>query len=169
MFLLLEPYLRILYAGLLGAIGWEREVSGKAAGLRTLIIVAVSSGSLWWARRRRRRPRRVIDWSAPRRHAQGWVLGQASSCRPWEVRGLTTARRWCGGAGLHRRGGMYLLGLFVALALYATLRWPAGGDPLLRDVLCATRRRAPRAGQAGAPPRPGALSPTIRREYEELR
>ena len=30
MFLLLEPYLRILYAGLLGAlIGWEREVAAR--------------------------------------------------------------------------------------------------------------------------------------------
>jgi putative Mg2+ transporter-C (MgtC) family protein len=130
MFLLLEPYLRILYAGLLGAlIGWEREVSGKAAGLRTLIIVAVSSALfVVGAQETAADHGEVIDSvRALQGIAQGvgflgaGIILQAKR----EVRGLTTAASvWCAAALGYTAGvGMYLLGLFGALALYATLRW----------------------------------------------
>jgi putative Mg2+ transporter-C (MgtC) family protein len=130
MFLLLEPYLRILYAGLLGAlIGWEREVSGKAAGLRTLIIVSVSSALfVVGAQETAADHGEVIDSvRALQGIAQGvgflgaGIILQAKR----EVRGLTTAASvWCAAAlGFTAGVGMYLLGLFGALALYATLRW----------------------------------------------
>ncbi len=130
MFLLLEPYLRILYAGLLGAlIGWEREVSGKAAGLRTLIIVSVSSALfVVGAQETAADHGEVIDSvRALQGIAQGvgflgaGIILQAKR----EVRGLTTAASvWCAAALGYTAGvGMYLLGLFGALALYATLRW----------------------------------------------
>ncbi len=130
MFALIEPYLRITYAGVLGAvIGWERESSGKPAGLRTLIIVSLASALFVVAAQQSAAAHgEVIDSvRALQGIAQGvgflgaGIILQAKR----EVRGLTTAASlWAAAALGYCAGvGMYGLGAFAALVLFATLRW----------------------------------------------
>ncbi|NLD72329.1 MAG: MgtC/SapB family protein [Chloroflexi bacterium] len=127
---LIEPYLRVLFAGFLGAlIGWEREVSGKAAGLRTLIIVSVASALFVVAAQETAAAHgEVVDSvRALQGIAQGvGFLGAGLILQAKrEVRGLTTAASvWAAAALGYSAGvGMYRLGLFGALALYTTLHW----------------------------------------------
>jgi len=114
----------------LGAlIGWERESSGKAAGLRTLIIVSSASALFVVAAQQSAAAHgEVIDSvRALGGIAQGvgflgaGIILQAKR----EVRGLTTAACiWAGAAlGFCAGVGMYGLGAFGAVLLYATLRW----------------------------------------------
>lgn len=130
MFAMLEPYLRILFAMALGAvIGWERETSGKSAGLRTLMIVSVSSAIFVIAAQEAAQLHgEVVDSvRALQGIAQGvgflgaGIILQAKR----EVRGLTTAASvWAAAAlGYCAAVGMYALGVAGALALFATLRW----------------------------------------------
>jgi putative Mg2+ transporter-C (MgtC) family protein len=130
MFQAIEPYLRIVVAMVLGAvIGWEREKSGKSAGLRTLIIVSAASALFVVAAQESAAQHgEVVDSvRALAGIAQGvgflgaGIILQAKR----EVRGLTTAASlWAAAAlGFCAGLGMYLLGAFGALAIYATLRW----------------------------------------------
>jgi len=130
MFAVLEPYLRILYAMALGAlIGWERETTGKPAGLRTLMVVSVSSAIFVLAAQSSAslHDEPVDSVRALAGIAQGvgflgaGIILQAKR----EVRGLTTAAAvWAAAAlGYCAAVGMYAMGLVGALALFTILRW----------------------------------------------
>ena len=125
--------LRLLVAGLLGAaLGWDRERSGKAAGLRTYALVAVGSAGFVAV------PQQAgLGPEAVSRIAQGLLagigfLGAGSiikSDSASHVIGLTTAAGiWLTAAvgvaaGMGRAGSAVVLGLFGWFTLSVVGRW----------------------------------------------
>ena len=163
---------RLLVAGLLGGlVGWERGLAGKAAGIRTHILVAVGSAAFIAV------PQQSgMDAEGVSRILQGLVAGVGflgAGCIIKEdggsqVRGLTTAAGvWLTAgigvaAGLGREASAVLLGGLGWLTLYAlgwwdrrlareTIRKGATADGLPTDG--SRRDRTPEA-PVGPPPEP---------------
>lgn len=129
---------RLLMAGLLGALlGWEREKRGKAAGLRTHILVAVGSAAFVAI------PQQAGYGPADvSRVVQGLVAGVGflgagcilKSEADGQVTGLTTAAGvWLTAAvgvaaGAGREGSALLVGLFGWFTLSVLGRWGPGTD-----------------------------------------
>lgn len=150
------PILAAILAG--GVIGFEREYRGRAAGIRTHILVCLTSTILMLAAVYQ------VDWMAgtprdviridPVRMAHGVLTGVGFLCggvifrEGFSVRGLTTAASlWTTsalgilyGAGLT---GLALVGTIATLAVLAGLRLFDGRLPRLRHVdVCVRYARA---------------------------
>jgi putative Mg2+ transporter-C (MgtC) family protein len=127
-----EYALRLVLAGLVGAlIGWEREVRGKPAGLRTLMLVSLSA-AVYVAAAEQAALRRGEAVDAGRLMsgiAQGiGFLGAGAILQArGEVRWLTTAASlWAAAAlGMAIGLGMYSIALVGAFLVFATLKWVA--------------------------------------------
>lgn len=125
-----EYALRLVLATILGAlIGWEREMRGKPAGLRTLMLVSLSAAVYVAAAEQAATQRgEVIE---PGRLMSGIAQGvgflgagvilQARG----EVRWLTTAASlWAAAAlGLAVGLGMYPIALVATFLTFGTLKW----------------------------------------------
>jgi len=125
-----EYALRLVLAGLVGAlIGWEREVRGKPAGLRTLMLVSLSAAVYVAAAEQAalRRGEAVDAGRLMNGIAQGiGFLGAGAILQArGEVRWLTTAASlWAAAAlGMAIGLGMYSIALVGAFLAFATLRW----------------------------------------------
>lgn len=127
-----EYALRLVLAGLAGAlIGWEREVRGKPAGLRTLMLVSLSSAVYVAAAEQAalRHDEAVDAGRLMSGIAQGiGFLGAGAILQArGEVRWLTTAASlWAAAAlGLAIGLGLYFIALVGAFLVFATLKWVA--------------------------------------------
>jgi putative Mg2+ transporter-C (MgtC) family protein len=126
-----EAILRVLLAVALGAgIGYQRERAGKAAGLRTLILVSTGA-ALFTVASIFGFGTEGVDIS---RVAAGVVVGVGfigagvilRGQREEEVAGLTTAATiWVtAGVGLAAGAGMYLVALIVTVVIVGILLLP---------------------------------------------
>jgi putative Mg2+ transporter-C (MgtC) family protein len=127
----LEMMLRVLLAFALGAVlGFEREKTGRPAGLRTHMLVCAGSTCFTLAgiygfaatNSSMRDPARV----AAQIVAGVGFLGAGTIFRtPSTIRGLTTAASiWLvAGIGMLAGAGMYWLAVFTSLVGYAVLGW----------------------------------------------
>lgn len=134
-----------------GAVGFEREVHGRPAGLRTHMLVCLASALLIYASRQipisslatNETLRIVMD---PNRLAAGIVtgigfLGASTVIRAGDiVRGITTgATVWyVAGLGIVIGQGEYALATFSTVAVLLVL---AGVDPLSRRIAPVIYRR----------------------------
>jgi putative Mg2+ transporter-C (MgtC) family protein len=112
-----------------GVIGWDREVRGKPAGLRTIILVSVSS-TLYVLAAQGAAAKAGGDLDAVRAMsgiAQGVsFLGAGAIIRSRRgVKWLTTAAAlWAAAAiGFSVGVGMYLMAILGCGLVFATLRW----------------------------------------------
>jgi len=134
-----------------GMIGFERELHGRPAGLRTHMLVCLASTLLIFASRvvpddllRPDSPARIV--MDPNRLAAGIVtgvgfLGAATVIRAGDiVRGITTgATVWTvAGLGIVIGQGEYSIAIIGAVAVMAVL---AGLDPLSRRIAPVIYRR----------------------------
>lgn len=129
----LEMILRLLLATALGAgIGYQRERSGKAAGLRTHILIASGAALFTIAS--------IFGFSGavdPSRVAAGVVAGIGfigagvifRGARTERVAGLTTAASiWATAAvGLAAGAGLYLISVIATIIIVGTLFIPKVG------------------------------------------
>jgi putative Mg2+ transporter-C (MgtC) family protein len=147
---------RLLVAGLLGGLlGWERKQAGKAAGLRTHVLVAVGSAAFVAV------PDQAgVGSDGISRVIQGLIAGigflGAGSILKQEghISGLTTAAGiWLTAsvglaAGMGRGGSAVLIGLLGWFTLAVLGRWEARIAPV-----------PSRADTAGIPPRTDRTGP----------
>jgi putative Mg2+ transporter-C (MgtC) family protein len=125
----LDAVLRLLIAAVVGGIiGYEREHAGKAAGLRTLVLVCIGAALFTVAS--------IYGFdepSDPSRIAAGVVVGVgflgAGTILHGEggiVAGLTTAATiWTVAAiGLAIGSGLYSVGVATAIIILVALRFP---------------------------------------------
>lgn len=125
----LDAIIRLLIAAIVGgAIGYEREHAGKAAGLRTLVLVCIGAALFTVAS--------IYGFGEggdPARIAAGVVVGVgflgAGTILHGEggiVAGLTTAATiWTVAAiGLALGSGLYLIGVVTAIIILVALRFP---------------------------------------------
>ncbi len=136
-----EPFIRLIAAaGFAGAIGLDRELRAKPAGLRTNIVVGVAAGAFAYA------GLKAFPAGDPSRVASqivsgiGFLGGGAIFAAGGRPHGLTTAAALWGSAaaGLAAGVGAYMTGLaLVAVTVLALwpLDWLAGS-------LLGGRRRA---------------------------
>ncbi len=144
-----EVAVRLVAAALCGAaLGIDRELRGKAAGLRTHTLIAISAAittlvalELYWGLPDRERagdmdPTRVIQGVA---QAVGFISAGVMFRAGSDVRGATTAAIiWVAGAlGIACGAGFYVLaGLALALCLVVTVlltyvqRWLPDNAPV---------------------------------------
>ncbi len=129
----LEMILRLLLATALGAgIGYQRERAGKAAGLRTHILIASGAALFTIAS--------IFGFSGavdPSRVAAGVVAGIGfigagvifRGARTERVAGLTTAASiWATAAvGLAAGAGLYLISVIATIIIVGTLFIPKVG------------------------------------------
>jgi len=125
-----EYALRLMLAAVLGAlIGWEREVRGKPAGLRTLMLVSLSAAVYVAASEQAAlrhgetiEPGRLMSGVA---QGIGFLGAGAILQARGEVRWLTTAASlWAAAAlGLAVGLGMYYIAIIAAFLVFGTLRW----------------------------------------------
>jgi putative Mg2+ transporter-C (MgtC) family protein len=160
---------RLLVAGLLGGLlGWQREMVGKAAGLRTHILVALGSAAFVAV------PAQAgVGPEAVSRVVQGLVagigfLGAGTILKhDGHISGLTTAAGiWLTAAvglaaGMGREGSAILIGLFGWFTLSVLGRWearvapdppdppPGGPPPDTGATAPRTGRTRPRRGAGG--------------------
>jgi putative Mg2+ transporter-C (MgtC) family protein len=147
---LLELILRILLGtGLGAAIGFERDLHGRPAGLRTHAIVSLASATFMVVSTRfvfyqRYAPGDLIAVDASRIAASvvsgiGFLGAGAILRTGFTVRGLTTAASlWLVAAiGMAAGGGMYVVAIFVTALGLATLtllrRFEDRGEPIARQ------------------------------------
>jgi len=133
-----EPALRLALVILAsGLIGWERELRGHAAGLRTNMMVALGAAVFTMlseavAGRAGSDPTRVISGVA-----QGiGFLGAGMIFREEsKVKGLTTAATiWVmGGLGIAWGIGAYRLGTLSTIAVLVVLRTMKRIEPIIRS------------------------------------
>ncbi|MHB0855996.1 MAG: MgtC/SapB family protein [Anaerolineae bacterium] len=126
----LESAARIVLAGLLGGmIGWEREARRKPAGLRTLMLVAISSCiyvvAATEASVRAGEPLDAVRAMVGIAQGVGFLGAGVILQSRREVRWLTTAASlWAAAAlGMAAGLGMYAIAIVGAIAVFATLRW----------------------------------------------
>jgi putative Mg2+ transporter-C (MgtC) family protein len=145
-----EVILRMGLAVFLGGlIGWEREVAGKPAGLRTMILVSLSSSIFVLAAQQAA----LLAGGLPEnvRAMAGIVTGVGFlgaglvMHTQGDVRWLTTAASlWASAAlGLSSALGMYMIALVGGLLVFVTLHW-----------LPALERRVRGDQKARLPPEP---------------
>jgi putative Mg2+ transporter-C (MgtC) family protein len=125
-----EVVLRMLLAVVLGGIiGWEREVAGKPAGLRTMILVSLASAMFVLAAQQ---AAAVIGEPIDNVRAMVGIvsgvgfLGAGLVMRTQgDVRWLTTAASlWASAAlGLSSALGMYMIALVGGVLVFITLHW----------------------------------------------
>lgn len=125
-----EIILRMLLAVVLGGvIGWERELAGKPAGLRTMILVSLASAIFVLAAQQAAAQAGELNDSI--RAMAGIVsgvgfLGAGVVMRTQgDVRWLTTAASlWAAAAlGLTSALGMYMIALVGGAMVFITLHW----------------------------------------------
>lgn len=125
-----EIILRMLLAVVLGGvIGWERELAGKPAGLRTMILVSLASAIFVLAAQQA--AAQVGELNDSIRAMAGIVsgvgfLGAGVVMRTQgDVRWLTTAASlWAAAAlGLTSALGMYMIALVGGAMVFITLHW----------------------------------------------
>lgn len=139
--------LRLLVAGLLGALlGWDRKRSGKAAGLRTFILVAIGSAGFVAVPQQAGLGPEVVSRIVQGLLAGIGFLGAGTIVKLGSadhVVGVTTAAGiWLtaavgASAGMGREGSAVVIGLFGWFTLAVVGRWerriapdhnrPAGG------------------------------------------
>lgn len=159
-----------------GTIGFEREMHGRPAGLRTHILVCLASTLLIFASRVL--PADVLDPEStarivmdPNRLAAGIVtgvgfLGAATVIRAGDiVRGITTgATVWTvAGLGIVIGQGEYALAIVGAIAVIVVL---AGLDPLTRRIAPVIYRRLTVTGIGSEMSALSERVATILREHE---
>ena len=159
-----------------GMIGFEREMHGRPAGLRTHILVCLASTLLIFASRVV--PEQLIDPEStarivmdPNRLAAGIVtgvgfLGAATVIRAGDiVRGITTgATVWTvAGLGIVIGQGEYSIALVGAVAVMIVL---AGLDPLTRRIAPVIYRRLTVTGLGADMPVLSKRIGEILREYK---
>jgi len=119
----------VLAAALGGAIGWEREMRQKPAGLRTLMLVSLASGIYVLAATQGAamfgEPLDAVRAMAGLAQGIGFLGGGVILHGKGEVRWLTTAAALWASAALGFAAGLGLYGLALAsgLLVYAILRW----------------------------------------------
>jgi putative Mg2+ transporter-C (MgtC) family protein len=146
-----EGVLRVFLAGVLAAlIGLEREIEGKAAGLRTYMLVGVGAaaftviGSLLYG-----------AGDPASRVGQGIITGVgflgAGVILQMHRRviGLTTAAGiWAAAAvGMAVGGGLYIIGVGAAVAIFAVLQ-ATGVERRLRSAADAKRQEGDSHGES---------------------
>lgn len=148
----LEYFVRILLGTALGAaIGLERDLHGRPAGLRTHAIVALASATFMVVSTRfvffqDYKPGGLVGVDASRIAASvvsgiGFLGAGAILRTGLSIRGLTTAAAlWLVAAiGMAAGGGMYLVALFTTLLGLASLtllrRFEDRGEPAARQRL----------------------------------
>jgi putative Mg2+ transporter-C (MgtC) family protein len=142
-----EIILRMLLAVVLGGvIGWERELSGKPAGLRTMILVSLSSAIFVLAAMQ---AAAAIGTSPDSVRAMAGIVSGVGFLgaglvmhTQGDVRWLTTAASlWASAAlGLSSALGMYMIALVGGVLVFVTLHWlPA----LERWVRSTRKTKAP--------------------------
>jgi putative Mg2+ transporter-C (MgtC) family protein len=146
----LEYFVRILLGTALGAaIGLERDLHGRPAGLRTHAIVALASATFMVVSTRfvffqDYQPGGLVEVDASRIAASvvsgiGFLGAGAILRTGLSIRGLTTAAAlWLVAAiGMAAGGGMYLVALFTTLLGLASLtllrRFEDRGEPAARQ------------------------------------
>lgn len=159
-----------------GAIGFEREMHGRPAGLRTHILVCLASTLLIFASRvlppellREDSPARIV--MDPNRLAAGIVtgigfLGAATVIRAGDiVRGITTgATVWTvAGLGIVIGQGEYAIAVVGAVAVLIVL---AGLDPLTRRIAPVIYRRLTVTGIGSEMSALSARVATILKEHD---
>lgn len=122
---------RLLIATALGAcLGWERELSGKAAGLRTHMLVALGVALILVSAQQSGMPQADLSRVVQGVFAGIGFVGAAAIIKPRDddhVRGVTTAASiWAtaaiaGAAGLGRLGTA-ILATAIALVILVVLR-----------------------------------------------
>lgn len=125
-----ESTLRLLLAGMLGGLlGWDREVRGKPAGFRTLMLVSLSAAIYVMAAQQASlaHGEAVDAVRAMSGIAQGiGFLGAGAILQSrGEVRWLTTAAALWAVAGLGMAAGLgtYYVAIVGGLLVFAILRW----------------------------------------------
>mgnify|MGYP000976675739 CR=1 FL=1 len=125
-----EVLLRLGLATLLGGlIGWERETRRKPAGLRTLMLVSLSSCIYVVAAivtaRQHEEPIDAVRAVSGVAQGVGFIGAGVILQSRGEVRWLTTAASLWGAAGLGAAVGLgqYLIALAGGVLVYGTLRW----------------------------------------------
>lgn len=159
-----------------GMIGFEREMHGRPAGLRTHILVCLASTLLIFASRVIPEGMLSADSSArivldPNRLAAGIVtgvgfLGAATVIRAGDiVRGITTgATVWTvAGLGIVIGQGEYSIAIVGAVAVMVVL---AGLDPLTRRIAPVIYRRLTVTGLGSEMPVLSARVAAILKEYK---
>jgi putative Mg2+ transporter-C (MgtC) family protein len=128
----LEVLGKLVLASILGGlIGWERETQGKAAGLRTQMLVALAAALfVLGARQAAQAAGEVVDAGrAMAGVAQGvGFLGAGLILRTrGEILGLTTAAAlWTSAAlGMTAAQGLYPLAVIGGILAFAILHWVA--------------------------------------------
>ena len=121
---------RLFLAAVLGGlIGWEREMERKPAGLRTLLIVSLSSAifvlACQQAALRYGGPLEPVRAMAGVAQGVGFLGAGAILQSHGEVRWLTTAAAlWAAAAlGLAAGEGMYFIASLGGIMVFATLKW----------------------------------------------
>ena len=127
-----EVTLRMLLATSIGGlIGWEREVQGKPAGFRTLILVSLASAIYVLAGQQvalaHGEPVDALRAMAGIAGGVGFLGAGAILQAKGEVLWMTTAAAlWASAAlGLAAGMGMYYIAALGGIMVYAILRWLA--------------------------------------------
>lgn len=145
-----EVVIRLVLAVVLGGvIGWERELAGKPAGLRTMILVSLASAIFVLAAQQ---AAALVGESKDSVRAMAGIVGGVGFLgaglvmrTQGDVRWLTTAASlWASAAlGLSSGLGMYMIALVGSALVFITLHW-----------LPALERRARRSQKPKLPRNP---------------
>ena len=126
----IEITIKMLVAMLLGGfIGWEREVEGKPAGLRTIILVCLSACvyalAVEWASVARGVPVDVARTMSGIAEGVGFLGAGLILRSGGTVRLLTTAATvWAAaGVGFAVGVGLYYIAILGSVLVFITLRW----------------------------------------------
>lgn len=125
-----EVVIRLVLAVVLGGvIGWERELAGKPAGLRTMILVSLASAIFVLAAQQ---ATALVGESRDSVRAMAGIVGGVGFLgaglvmrTQGDVRWLTTAASlWASAAlGLSSALGMYMIALVGSALVFITLHW----------------------------------------------
>ena len=141
---------RLLVATALGAcVGWEREISGKAAGLRTHMLVALGVALIIVAAQQSGMPQADLSRVVQGVFAGIGFVGAAAIIKPSNddhVRGVTTAASIWATAAIAAAAGLGRLGTAILATLIALVILI-----VLRRV--ETKAAAARADDPGRTPR----------------
>jgi len=138
--------LRLLIATALGAcVGWEREISGKAAGLRTHMLVALGVALILVAAQQSGMPQADLSRVVQGVFAGIGFVGAAAIIKPSNddhVRGVTTAASIWATAAIAAAAGLGRLGTAILATLIALV---------ILIVLRRVERKSEQKALAGGP------------------